>query len=254
MNDATVPYRLTKERRFAVCVHEAAHAVVGALYPFLIVHAVAVAPEGASEWRYETRKGRVLVDLWGVCETSDDWQLMLYARPAPTERDAWPPPDRAGYRAYLRQLRAQSVELERYALQSARANVRCYLAGPIADLIFSEGWSMSSFASSDYYVDEDGEGDGGYASAICYLLPYRNEHEHACRETAEILTEPEVWACVMRLAEALAIAGRIDDGIDEFLPLRKYDWPRSPRFKGSSPTISAEELRRKMLRRRRATP
>ena len=53
------------ERR-ATCFHEAGHAVVFALGG-VAVSRVAVAPEGATEWRTPSSNGRSCSDLWGLC-------------------------------------------------------------------------------------------------------------------------------------------------------------------------------------------
>lgn len=63
-------YRLSKELRRKVCIHEAAHAVVSALGR-IGVYRVAVAPEGATNWTTTGRKGAIHTDLWGLCSTSD---------------------------------------------------------------------------------------------------------------------------------------------------------------------------------------
>lgn len=62
--------KLTKERRRSVCVHEAGHAVIFALCG-IFVFRVAVAPEGAESWEIESRNGKMMTDLWGMCSTSD---------------------------------------------------------------------------------------------------------------------------------------------------------------------------------------
>jgi hypothetical protein len=57
---------LDRVQRREVCFHEAGHAVVFALGG-VAVSRVAVAPEGAGEWRTPSGNGRTCSDLWGLC-------------------------------------------------------------------------------------------------------------------------------------------------------------------------------------------
>ena len=57
---------LSRAERRATCFHEAGHAVVFALGGVAVTR-VAVAPEGATEWRTPSSNGRTCSDLWGLC-------------------------------------------------------------------------------------------------------------------------------------------------------------------------------------------
>ena len=58
-------------------------------------------------------------------------------------------------------------------------------------------------------------------------LPARDAFAHAAALTAHTLRQPEVWAAVERLADALARAGTLTHGLRGLLPAALPGWPAS---------------------------
>ena len=227
--------RLTKDRRREVCIHEAAHAVIHALGRSF-VYLLAVAPEDATSWEVHDRKGGLNTGLWGICSGSDWWSWHVRWS---EERGEYVT-DRRSYAEHLREMerqvndhyRGQGRPRARIAAEQrrvARLHVCISMAGPAADAIVAgedvedalDWWSV------DWY--EEGS-DLAVAAAIAGVLPYRNEYHHAVQVTEEALRRPEIWATVIRLADELERAGRLEnEAIDPFLPLADRSWPPSPR-------------------------
>lgn len=227
--------RLTSERRREVCIHEAAHAVIHALGG-ACVYLLAVAPEDATSWEVHDRKGGLNTGLWGICSASDwfSWHVRW------SEEQGEYVTDRRGYASYLRQMEQQLNEMRqakgrpkaRIAAEQrriARAHICASMAGPLADAILAgedvedalDWWSV------DWSEQHD---DLAMADAIARVLPYRNEYHHAVQVTEEALRRPEIWAAVIRLADQLERAGRLEnEAIDPFLPPADRSWPPSPR-------------------------
>jgi hypothetical protein len=221
---------LTKEKRRAVCVHEAGHAVIHALGGS-IVHRVAVAPEGNDgTWAIEGRKGGTLTDLWGVCQASDFWEMQI--RLTWNEAELTWEADRKGFDASMREMQSHLAKhnrqhARRYVADTrriVRAHVCGGIAGPAAEQIYNaeEVW----LDEPDYFADR-GE-DLVLAQARSWLLPYRNEYGHACQVTEAALRRPDIWERVIRLADELERLGDMDDELDGFLPDALPGWPSSP--------------------------
>ncbi len=231
INDMNAPELiLTKEKRRAVCVHEAGHAVIFALGG-AFVHRLAVAPEGNDgTWTIEGRKGGTLTDLWGVCQPSDFWEMQM--RLTWDESELTWKADRKGFDASMRQMQAQLAEsrspyARRYIAETrriVRAHVCGCIAGPAAEQIYNgeEVW----LDEPDYFADR-GE-DLVLAQARSWLLPYRNEYGHACQITEAALRRPDIWGRVIRLADELERCGDMDDELDGLLPDPLPGWPSSP--------------------------
>lgn len=219
-------FRLTRDRRRAVCVHEAGHAVIHALGGSAI-YRVAVAPEDASEWATTGRKGSALVDLWGVCEPSDLGMVAMFMRWEPGEFSV----DRPAFRRHLRQLadlmrehgRPESFRREMYRM--IRAHVCGALAGPVAEELYLG--IEPSIGEPNYYAEWPD--DFGQAQMLAWLLPWRSELDHLHVATVQMLRRPEVWAFVLALADELERAGEVADGIELYLPAPAAGWPPSPR-------------------------
>lgn len=223
---------LTKDKRRAVCVHEAGHAVIHALGG-AIVHRVAVAPEGNDgTWIIEARKGGTLTDLWGVCQASDFWE-MDRAMKWNEDEMTWEC-DRKRFTVQLREVAAQLTKhnapyARRYIADSrriVRAHICAGVAGPAAEQIFT---------GEEVWLDEPDYGnkteDLVLAEARSRLLPYRNEYGHACQVTEAALRRPDVWEHVMRLADELERVGDMED-FEGFLPEQLPGWPSSPGSRG----------------------
>jgi hypothetical protein len=211
---------LTRERRRAVCVHEAAHAVIHALGGAW-VYRVGVAPEGATDWRTVDRRGRDMGDLWGVCEVSgcstaaicigdDGWGGLMA--------------DRRRFRDLLRGLGAHRRRSPAELRRQVRAQVCGMVAGPAAEQLHA------SPDAEPYLGDSSTDDDEGAAEALSWLLPQRGEFYRLAALTVETLRRPDVWAAVHRLADTLERAGELDDeALSPFLPVAVPHWPPGPR-------------------------
>lgn len=219
---------LTKERRRQACVHEAAHAVIFALgnqCPWK----VCVAPVGSVEWTHVTDRGRVQTDLWGVCAASDqpispmllrwDEAAWRYVFDKKTSEEIWGLIGATCTAHLLKKTRAE----ER---QRIRAFVLGLMAGPLADLIIGNHLTadeITVWQEPGWEITEDLTRAFGLTEA----LPFRSEYDDLLNLTLRTLREPEIWAAVVRLADALEIDGVIEDGeLEVFLPDARKDWPR----------------------------
>ena len=209
--------------RRIVCVHEAAHAVVASLGG-LFVYSVEVAPVGATDWTATGRKGDVISDSLGLCSTSDltmPYSLALRWNADESTLEG----NRAIVRHYLAMLaRPQRAECYR----AARAHVCLVLAGPIAEAIL-DGEEPPYWFESECWGTGTPD-DVHIAEAISWLLPFRNELDHAIEVTTAALVEH--WDCVIRVADALEHAGKLGDELGHLLPNQANwppSWPPSPR-------------------------
>lgn len=212
-------YRLTAQERRRTCVHEAAHAVIFALGG-ATVYDLAVAPEGSTGWTFTGRKGGLSSDLWGICSPSDMYLPMRWSEDASAYEL-----DSAGW-SQLRKAISEfpnGKRVGRAQLTCIRAHACAALAGPLSELLLDGG--------QDPYIEplwERGE-DATLAAGYCRFLPYWNEYEHLTEVTVAALREPDIWARVISLADALGIAGHMQQSVDAFLPQRRDEWPSSPR-------------------------
>jgi hypothetical protein len=236
MNDKTksddLPrLRLTRERRRAVCVHEAGHAVMHALGG-AIVYRVAVAPEGATDWQTTGRKGTPMVDLWGVCEPAGhSGELCIRWDAESGDYGA----DRRLF-AELQRLSAQlpgGRQVRAETLRILRAHLCATLAGPAAEQLH--------LGEDEPWLDTEGEwgvwDDAKAAQCLDWLLPWRGEIEHLHGVTVAALRRPDVWACVQRVADELERRGDIEEGLELLLPKPSPAWPPSPRAKKPAPLL-----------------
>jgi hypothetical protein len=222
--------RLTATRRREVCVHEAGHAVVQSLGGDFVKR-LAVAPEGdGGSWTIEGSLGGTLTDLWGVCQTASFPYAHRYIRWIDDEGTYHA--DRKGFDALMRQIQSQLVGLgarhARRHVAESRRMVRLLacgcLAGPAAEQIL-KGEEVWLEEPDDYGDQMD---DIAKAQAYSWLLPWRNEYEHACSVTEEALRRPDIWERVIRLADELERVGDMED-FDGFLPDPMREWPPSPK-------------------------
>lgn len=221
-------YHLTAEMRRAVCFHEAGHAVLYALGG-AFVYRVAVAPLGATSWQTTGRKGADISDVWGLCEPSGSpgaphiqWD---------DDTGDWGA-DRAGFLRIQNMIDEKFPGSKREARRQIRSTVCGVLGGPAAEEMH-RGMAPS--------LDYDGEwgvfDDAKCAQAHAWLLPWRGELEFLQELTVQMLLRPDVWAFVTRLADALEVAGDIED-LDGFLPEPVRNWPPSPRARKSAPAFA----------------
>lgn len=219
MSATGATYALSAEVRRRVCIHEAGHAVLHALGG-AFVYRVAVAPVGATQWQTTARKGEHLVDLWGLCSPSDGPGTM-HIRWDKDEGE-WSA-DRVGFLRIQNMIEARFPGSKREAWRQVRAQVCGSLGGPAAEFIY---------LGQDPWLDYDGEwgvfDDAKSAQAHACLLPWRGELEYLHDLTVQTLKRPDVWSFVTRLADALEVAGDMED-LSGFLPAAVKNWPPSPR-------------------------
>lgn len=234
VNDMHTPQLvLTKERRRAICVHEAGHAVIHALGGSF-VYGLAVAPEGDNgTWVTQPRKGGSQDGLWGMCDRSDFFSMTMFVR---WNEDEWFwEADRKGFEQSLRQVESQLLEhrsrhARRYVAESrriVRAHICGAVAGPAAEQIFNDEEVWLDEPDDYENANEDIVKAQGWAG----LLPYRNEYRHACEVTEAALRRPDIWERVMRLADELERVGDMED-FEGFLPEQLPGWPSSPGSRG----------------------
>lgn len=214
------PYRLTKELRREVCIHEAAHAVIGALWGYNHCYCLAVAPEGSEDWSYTNRKGRTTTGLLGNHEGSDapfPWFFMEWDE---DESHFNGTKAKAAQRDLLATLSRQGKS---WHYRSLRAHLCFCLAGYIAENLLRDeedpNLEPESYAPGD---------DITQAEVTAWLLPFRREFDHAVSITTGALRDH--WPLVLSLADALEAKGTLEDEeLEPYLPQRLKDWPPSPR-------------------------
>ena len=213
--------RLTPERRRGVCIHEAAHAVTAALGGEF-VHRLQVAPVGASEWTVDSRKGKLLTGLWGLCSVSGSPPVRWLGL---NGSEILYKPDRKGFEATLRNAGGSVLSAARHEL---RAQVCHAIAGPVVDAIVAD-------ASEPVWIDwglADEHHDVRKAWALAGLLPGAHEADRLASLTEQALRHPPIWDAVIRLANALELAGDMDcDAIEPYLPEALPNWPPSQYMK-----------------------
>jgi hypothetical protein len=238
LNQKMKTLRVTKEMRKRICVHEAAHAVIAALAGES-VRRLSVVPEDSpldKKWKIKGRKGNLVSDLWGLCESSHNFLPFGFLRWI-KDKSTYQA-DSKGFRSRVRQI-AQLMASERGPLavkkfeaetrRRLRAEICVLVAGPIADEIFR------GEDEPIYLWDEDPSpgDDVSKAEALSRLLPFRNEFETAVATTEKALRDPELWEMVIRLADELEKRGDLEE-FDGFLPKPRPCWPRSPRQRATS--------------------
>lgn len=211
-------YKLTKEHRYGMCIHEAAHAVIFSLGGAFI-YRLAVAPEGCTDWVTQGRKGGVLTDLWGICSPSDTSSLFFLKWD--DEKECYRA-DKAGFEKAYGQTNKKVLPQSR---REIRAHICARLAGPIADEIH-EGQDEGIYVE----VETGRSHDSASAYGLSLLLPWRNEYDSLTTVTEQALRRPDVWAMVIRLARELERVGDMEE-FDGFLPDAVEGWPSSPRAK-----------------------
>jgi hypothetical protein len=246
-------YRLTVEHRHQLCVHLAAHAVIGHMSG-ACVYMLAVAPRGVRSWAIAERKTREIGPIWGICSTSD-----LYCTHMQWDEDRQTyAVDRAGWEAQIEREHASMAKCHRKPKQDRelvpvdsliaarrheiRAHVCGFLAGHIADGItvgMTAGEALRLYDRRDtQYVG--GVSDIVIAEGLAGLLQ-PGEYENAVHVTEEVLRRPKVWKSVNRLARALEKFGLLEGSeceVDmyDLMPKALPDWPPAPDSVIASPT------------------
>lgn len=214
---------LGPDERRATCFHEAGHAVVFALGGVAVAR-VAVAPEGATEWRTPSSNGRSCSDLWGLCVKAElvlPRQLLRWLMSEGALN-----PDGSGYAEVLSSPEGQALveALGSRQRRDIRAQLAGLLAGPLAEAIL-RGAPVPDLAANE-------QGDIARARGLAALLGDPAELAHALCLAEAALRRPAVWAQVAALATALEAAGHVEAGIRGFLPAADPAWPPAPSAAG----------------------
>lgn len=226
---------ISKEHRRAICVHEAAHAVMHA-FCGSTVYGVAVAPVGARDWAYECRRGLASDDIWGACEASNPASAQTFMRWNADEvrYDV----NRAGFEAVCL-MEAQVgfyIDVETAILASqaiVRKHLLATLAGPVGEAIH-----LGEVVKYAAYPMDLAEGeDLTKAAAYEQFLPGPNEYDYAVDLAEQTLRKPDVWAMVLKLADELERHGEVGEGLDAFLPASIEGWPPPPVMRDSAPLV-----------------
>lgn len=203
---------LTSDERRITCFHEAAHAVVFAIGG-AIVDSVEVAPLGATNWETNAENGAAISDLWGVCRGGDRGDAGMFIH---WSDDAGYQVDVRGHRAWRRKHDNQRQRSVIY--RHLRRYICGVLAGPVSELIYN-GFSMEGILIDACEDSIDPAYDLTIATAHSRLLPFRNEFDNLASATVRLLSEPETWQRVSRLAEYLEAAGEIEgEKLQSYLP------------------------------------
>ena len=218
-------YALTKKHRRQVCMHEAAHAVIEALAGGT-TYRIQVAPEGATMFTAQGRKGGVHDDVWGLHSGGDMLLLPHYWQWC--DEGGRYVADRRAFEHFWGQVGMGALEAQRGGLRRQTCIV---LAGPIADSI-QDGSESPTVDVFNAYYDSPGE-DCALAWGFVQLLPWRNEFESLAEQTEAALRAPMVWQCVQALADEVERVGDLDDAevFARLLPKPVPGWPASPRGK-----------------------
>ena len=138
---------LDRVQRREVCFHEAGHAVVFALGG-VAVSRVAVAPEGAGEWRTPSGNGRTCSDLWGLCVKAELVLPRQLLRRLMSEGALCP--DGSGYARVLESAEGRAIveALGPRQRRDIRAQLAGLLAGPLAEQL-CRGGAVGIRADSD---------------------------------------------------------------------------------------------------------
>lgn len=204
----------TAENRRKTCVHEAAHAIIFALGGQRPIR-VAVAPVGARDWPYLNSYGVQQDDLFGACATAFDCPVSAWMMP-------W---DEMAGSYIFNKLAAKKMLVSRSKKDKAQFRTEIlawivgYMAGRVAEYIYC---ADSDILNADC---EEGE-DLTLAEGLSQALSYINEYSFLMAFTERTLKEPDVWAAVIKLADALEIAGVIEcEYLKPYLPEPRKNWP-----------------------------
>lgn len=208
--------RLSAAQRRETCFHEAGHAIAFALGG-VSVFGVAVAPEGAQDWRATSSNGRTCSDLWGLCRKAElvlPRQLLRWLM-----SEGGLHADGKGHEAVLATAEGQAllVSLTQQQQREIVAQIVGLLAGPAAEQI-CRGEEVHLCGRNDLE-------DVSRAAALSAFLPGGADLAHAVALTEECLRRPESWGMVCVLANELERTGEIADHIKDFLPVAMPDWP-----------------------------
>ena len=128
-------------------------------------------------------------------------------------------PDGTGYEHLLAhpEGRAQIEAFTTSQQREIRAQMVGLMAGPAAEQRFTDGEARLCRGSALHEVRK--------AEGLSWLLPGRDDFEHAAELIALTLRRAEVWAAVERLADTLERAGTLAHGIRALLPVALPGWP-----------------------------
>lgn len=203
----------TQEMRQETCIHEAAHAVINALGGISVYH-LAVVAEGSTKWSCEDRDGNLLQNVYGVCGISD-LEGLYYLK--------WDEFNGC-YFPVQNWLQGMSKKFRPHFRQRLRAGICGLLAGPAASQIWRGEevnlWDRGYAPMHD--IDK--------ALGLAYFLYWRDEYNYLAKLTEQTLRCPEVWTCILQLADELDQRGQIEECM-HLLPDAIPNWPLSPMTK-----------------------
>lgn len=216
---------LDAKTRLEVCYHEAAHAVVHALGG-ASVFKLAVAPVGSTDWEIENRKGFLISDAWGVCESSTPPSTVLMNIHWDDEKNQYIA-NRKNFSAMVKSIAGFLKNYRNDLNRVLRAQICGNLAGPIATGIFYDQEACLESSPCKY---QEG-GDIAFSIALSMFLPQSSAREllHAKCIVKELLQTPSIWTTIQTLALALERQGEMDSSkLEPFLPEQLDNWPNGP--------------------------
>ena len=193
-----------EEERWAVCVHEAAHAVIASLGD-KYVNEIAVAPVGSGEWERdynENDKALCRAARVGYCNTPD----------AEVNSDfLWWDGYQCKYQVkrhkFLKHVRDHiSQWYQEHYLRELRAQVCMYLAGPISEVILLYPDTPGKVPIEPLNMQSPND-DFMRAMGIAELISGEMEFWRLMDLTEAKLREDAVWQSVLTLARLLSEKG-----------------------------------------------
>jgi len=211
----------TKEDRFTVCIHEAAHAVILSLGGLK----VEVASECVSEWTTTGINGDCIDVFGGICISRN---TLLVSRLVQwnDEKKMFIPDTNQFYEIMLK--------VGKYEVAEHRRMIRAYIVGTLAGI-----FAKVEFGKGESKIDSPIH-DVEIAKAMSSFLPHRDELEELAKETKRVLREPDIWEKILTLARSLELLGVIEAReLFSYLPEKRKNWPR---FKKGYKPESATDL------------
>jgi hypothetical protein len=209
---------MAPKHRLTPYYHEAAHAVIAALCPYLHGTAVGVVPVGQTEPRYSDDRDSssnllCYSDIGGYHPPVANSEHLEMTDTLARDLQEW--------------LACLSMEEMAYWWQTWTARVCLALAGMVAEDILAIG--LSNFDPADYQIEDDGSGDREDWKEVHWYCNYiRNPRGLSTFTTftARALSEPAVWQLVHNMAKKLEEKGHLSRAcLHSLLPPPRVNWP-----------------------------